>query len=72
MSTFSDAAVAPLNGPQILARLAPVDGIDSGLDADLVRGRAMPTSLFRLDLYPALTPPPLYGDATPAAYIFGA
>ncbi len=72
MSGALSPIARPLLPAQILARLLTVDGVDSGLDADLVRGRAMPTSLFRLDLYPALTPPPLYGDATPASYIFGA
>lgn len=60
----------PLNGAQILARLAPVDGAGSGLDADLVRGRALPTDLFRFDLAPAFTPPP-FGNESVAQSLFG-
>lgn len=70
MSADADAE-RQLNGRKILQRLAPVDGVGSGLDADLVRGRAMPTSAFRLDFAPAFTPAPLYGDPTVAAYLFG-
>lgn len=60
----------PLNGRQILARLAPSDGVGSGLDTDLVRGRAMPTSAFRLDFAPAFVGP-FFGAEIPAASIFG-
>jgi hypothetical protein len=65
------AIPAPLPGIGILQRLAPVDGVGSGLDADLVRGRALPTDVFRFDLTPQFQSPPMWGDATVAQYLFG-
>ncbi len=60
----------PLSGPQILARVAASDGVGSGLDADLVRGRAHPTDAFRFDFNPAFASP-FMGAEIPAAFIFG-
>ena len=37
---FTDVVVPPLEGAAILARLVPVDGTGSDLDADKVRGRS--------------------------------
>lgn len=70
MSGADSNTERPLNGQQILQRLAPVDGVGSGLDADLVRGRALPTDAFRLDLTPAFVGP-FFGAEIPAASIFG-
>lgn len=68
MSVAATATLLP--GAAILARLAPVDGVGSGLDADLVRGRALPSGLFRFDFAPAFTPPPGFGEVM-AQSLFG-
>jgi hypothetical protein len=70
MAAYQDCTPAPLTGPGILARLAPVDGTGSGLDADTVRGRAPLTDVFRFDVAPAFIPPPLYAE-TQGVYLFG-
>lgn len=40
MSSGDDLGARPLSGPAILARLLPIDGAGSALDADFVRGLA--------------------------------
>ncbi len=63
--------VTPVLTPaQVLARLETVDGVGSGLDTDLVRGRAPRTDALRFDPFPAFLPPPLYAE-TQSLALFG-
>lgn len=61
---------APVSPGEALAKIKRVDGVGSGLDADTVRGRAGPTDVFRFDVAPAFTPPPLYAE-TQTLSLFG-
>ncbi len=60
--------VRPLNGQQILARLTPSDGVGSGLDADLVRGRQPLAATPRMYTKPMFGPRRTYSTIV-AAYI---
>lgn len=65
-----DDTFRPLTGRQILARIGPLDGTGSGLDADTVRGRAVVADPFRFDISPNFVGP-FFGAEIPAAYVFG-
>lgn len=57
--------------PLILVRLRTVDGTGSGLDADKVRGRELPSDRPVFYWAPAFTPPPSFADAV-SQTLFGA
>ncbi len=73
MSFNGDADVhVPLTGPEIIARIARAGGgAGSGFDADTIRGRALPTDVFRFDLAPQFLSPPMYLETVTLA-LFGA
>lgn len=66
----AQATTAALSPAALLARIRRVDGTGSDLDADLVRGRALPTDVFRFDIAPQFTPAPLYAE-TQSLALFG-
>jgi hypothetical protein len=62
--------IQPVSPGEVLAKLKTVDGTGSGLDADTVRGRQIPSGLYRYDFQPMFTPPPPYSDVA-LATLFG-
>lgn len=52
----------PVSPGEILAKIKQVDGAGSGLDADTVRGRQIPSGLYRMDFAPMFVPFPSYAE----------
>lgn len=70
MSTQGPDAIVPLSPTEIRDRLNRFAGVDGGINADVVRGRALPSEFFRWDLAPVFVPPPGFGEVVAQA-LFG-